>query len=724
MEEDDENKSTDGSDDSIVSGSSRKTINQIIRDKKRQTNLTLKWLDDNYSVCDGVCLPRCILYAHYLDFCRRQNLEPACAATFGKTIRQKFPKLTTRRLGTRGHSKYHYYGIGIKETSEYYHTVYSGKGLTRFSGCKMKSEGGFTRKYSLSSKTGTLLPDFVEASAFILPSSLSVEKMETFLMMYRTHCQCILDTAISGNFEEMQSFLLHFWQGMPDHLLPLVEMQVIADIIVTCDWILYKTLNDILIPSTMQEMPETLLCDIRNLANHWEHWIASSLDNLPELMIKNRLPAARVFARNLRLQVSFLHLAQTARPLLYDVQQVKNMIEDIEKVDLAAISTAPYFASLEPDEQNEFELNMELLHDFKEQLRKQATVEGFVEWLDIIVEQKIVKQCKQNGCRFQEKAQEFFLEWCFFGARIIHSLTISNASSFAAFLVIRMLLDEYVLLALESQVVQEKEEELQAALSRHLISQDSTRHLLKHPTSCFLAKWHQDSPSRKMNQFNGDINGHPFTNAVSSIRMSVIRSQETAQINSNVTTNALLTPPVSPVFSSNRHPMVLEQQPTNDEEYDSSVGQYFVNDENVSRNCAYNATQDGGAQFLSIPNHREYNDVYYIQRNNCTTYENEECPNYYPASEPQCLANYNAPHYDRHAITYTGSEQPYINNSACLIEAGRQDNIRYAQEYIMVPSEGETYSTNQNNHLVSNHETCNADYEYRTSVNLLSYLNP
>ncbi|KAJ8050702.1 DNA-binding protein RFX6 [Holothuria leucospilota] len=103
----------------------------MIKDKKKQTALTLQWLEENYCICEGVCLPRCILYAHYLDFCRKELLEPACAATFGKTIRQKFPNLTTRRLGTRGHSKYHYYGIGIKETSAYYHTVYSTKGLTR-----------------------------------------------------------------------------------------------------------------------------------------------------------------------------------------------------------------------------------------------------------------------------------------------------------------------------------------------------------------------------------------------------------------------------------------------------------------------------------------------------------------------------------------------------------------------------------------------------------------
>jgi hypothetical protein len=35
----------------------------------------------------------------------------------GKLIRSVFPDLKTRRLGTRGNSKYHYYGIRIKTTS-------------------------------------------------------------------------------------------------------------------------------------------------------------------------------------------------------------------------------------------------------------------------------------------------------------------------------------------------------------------------------------------------------------------------------------------------------------------------------------------------------------------------------------------------------------------------------------------------------------------------------
>jgi hypothetical protein len=43
------------------------------------------------------------------------------AASFGKLIRSVFLGLRTRRLGTRGNSKYHYYGIRIKPSSPLIH---------------------------------------------------------------------------------------------------------------------------------------------------------------------------------------------------------------------------------------------------------------------------------------------------------------------------------------------------------------------------------------------------------------------------------------------------------------------------------------------------------------------------------------------------------------------------------------------------------------------------
>ncbi|KAJ9593861.1 hypothetical protein L9F63_027495, partial [Diploptera punctata] len=77
----------------------------------------VQWLLENYETAEGVSLPRSTLYNHYLRHCNEHKLDPVNAASFGKLIRSVFLGLRTRRLGTRGNSKYHYYGIRVKPGS-------------------------------------------------------------------------------------------------------------------------------------------------------------------------------------------------------------------------------------------------------------------------------------------------------------------------------------------------------------------------------------------------------------------------------------------------------------------------------------------------------------------------------------------------------------------------------------------------------------------------------
>ncbi|XP_071892190.1 DNA-binding protein RFX6 isoform X3 [Anas platyrhynchos] len=526
------------------SPAAKRSVAQMMKDKKKQTQLTLQWLEENYIVCEGVCLPRCILYAHYLDFCRKEKLEPACAATFGKTIRQKFPLLTTRRLGTRGHSKYHYYGIGIKESSAYYHSVYSGKGLTRFSGSKLKNE------------------------------------VDTLIMMYKTHCQCVLDNAINGNFEEIQHFLLHFWQGMPDHLLPLLENPIIVDIFCVCDSILYKVLTDVLIPATMQEMPESLLADIRNFAKNWEQWVVSSLENLPEILTDKKLPIARRFVSSLKRQTSFLHLAQIARPALFDQHVVNSMVSDIEKVDLNSIGSQALLAvsgSTDSDGEvySEYD-SITVFQELKDLLKKNATVESFIEWLDTVVEQRVIKASKQNGRSLKKRAQDFLLKWSFFGARVMHNLTLNNASSFGSFHLVRMLLDEYILLAMETQFNNDKEQELQNLLDKYMKNLDASKATFTaSPSSCFLANRNKAAPLTGDTSVKNECLAEQTYVSLSASQPSTVPSglnpfatgdsenmQLTGQMELSESTGHLMTPPISPALVSrgsviNQGPMAV-----------------------------------------------------------------------------------------------------------------------------------------------------------------------
>ena len=102
--------------------------------KPHSTPQTLLWLEKNYELCDGVCIPRNVVYFNYVDFCGRNGMQPVNAASFGKIIRQLFQNLTTRRLGTRGQSRYHYYGLSIKQDSMYFNPSYSSRKLSRYDG--------------------------------------------------------------------------------------------------------------------------------------------------------------------------------------------------------------------------------------------------------------------------------------------------------------------------------------------------------------------------------------------------------------------------------------------------------------------------------------------------------------------------------------------------------------------------------------------------------------
>uniref|UniRef100_A0A8B9CL18 Regulatory factor X6 n=1 Tax=Anser brachyrhynchus TaxID=132585 RepID=A0A8B9CL18_9AVES len=558
LSEDDED--ADGRDGKLKgaggSPAAKRSVAQMMKDKKKQTQLTLQW---NKAPC-------CILYAYTIFSMPVKGISGNRKEKLSCSIENQFDSL------------YHYYGIGIKESSAYYHSVYSGKGLTRFSGSKLKNEGGFTRKYSLSSKTGTLLPEFPSAQHLLLQGCISKDKVDTLIMMYKTHCQCVLDNAINGNFEEIQHFLLHFWQGMPDHLLPLLENPIIVDIFCVCDSILYKT---VFIDVSLKHIfCCSLLADIRNFAKNWEQWVVSSLENLPEILTDKKLPIARRFVSSLKRQTSFLHLAQIARPALFDQHVVNSMVSDIEKVDLNSIGSQALLAvsgSTDSDGEvySEYD-SITVFQELKDLLKKNATVESFIEWLDTVVEQRVIKASKQNGRSLKKRAQDFLLKWSFFGARVMHNLTLNNASSFGSFHLVRMLLDEYILLAMETQFNNDKEQELQNLLDKYMKNLDASKATFTaSPSSCFLANRNKAAPLTSDTSVKNECLAEQTYVSLSASQPSSVPSglnpfatgdsenmQLTGQMELSESTGHLMTPPISPALVSrgsviNQGPMAV-----------------------------------------------------------------------------------------------------------------------------------------------------------------------
>ncbi|XP_008054883.1 DNA-binding protein RFX6 [Carlito syrichta] len=145
----------------------------------------------------------------------------------------------------------------------------------------------------------------------------------------------------------------------------------------------------------------------------------------------------------------------------------------------------------------------------------------------------------------------------------MHNLTLNNASSFGSFHLIRMLLDEYILLAMETQFNNDKEQELQNLLDKYMKNSDASKAAFTaSPSSCFLANRNKGSsvssdtvkneshvettylplPSNHPGGLAPAL--HPFP-AGNTDDMTLAGQMELSQ-----TAGHLMTPPISPAMAS------------------------------------------------------------------------------------------------------------------------------------------------------------------------------
>ncbi|CAJ0964697.1 unnamed protein product [Ranitomeya imitator] len=449
-------------------------------------------MEENYEIAEGVCIPRSALYMHYLDFCEKNDTQPVNAASFGKIIRQQFPQLTTRRLGTRGQSnlyldavtlssaRYHYYGIAVKESSQYYDVMYSKKGAAWVNETGKKEVTKQTVAYSPRSKLGTLLPEFPNVKDLNLPSSIPEEKISTFIMMYRTHCQRILDTVIRANFDEVQSFLLHFWQGMPPHMLPVLGSSTVVNIVGVCDSILYKAISGVLMPTVLQALPDSLTQVIRKFAKQLDEWLKVALHDLPENLRNIKFELSKRFSQILRRQTSLNHLCQASRTVIHSADITFQMLEDWRNVDLNSITKQSLY-TIEDSRDEHRKLIIQLYQEFDHLLEEQSPIESYIDWLDSMVDRCVVKVASKKPDSLKRVAQQFLLIWSCFGTRVIRDMTLHSAPSFGSFHLIHLMFDDYVLYLLESLHCQERANELMRAMKGEAHGEDIEEIILAEP---------------------------------------------------------------------------------------------------------------------------------------------------------------------------------------------------------------------------------------------------
>ncbi|CAH8602417.1 unnamed protein product [Schistosoma bovis] len=572
--------------------------------------VTVQWLVDNYETADGVSLPRSTLYFHYLQHCNEHKLEPMNPASFGKLIRSVFFGLRTRRLGTRGNSKYHYYGIRIKPNSPLNHFIEDagfslrhypnyhrqtmeaaaewknftnsslnrlkslstngngvnsggvGVGNTSFGlsnlashvhstshiSCSNASSNISSSNSQLSSHYGTsttvttfrssdksmlnnnlyvgsgsvsshstsqnvdsvttnsvtspllsssgvgngqhhahflgeassALPNLDEicrSSGLPVPSEVDLpenksrlktvetsnnlstnEDVITFCRLYALSAGYMLDAVVNLDFTSIETVWKAFWcteevrdsrlkQSLSqERLYSLVSDPAILQFIRLYDHTFYQSLAEVLIPNVLRPIPPTLTQAIRNFAKSLEGWMRQAIQGLDTDLINLKISAVCALAQTLRRYTSLNHLAQAARAVLKNANQINQMLADLNRVDFNNVQEQASWVCQCSDS-----TVSQLEHDFKRILQKHASLEEWAQWLDTVVT-SILQPLEGNSLAYTRAAHQLVLKWSFYSSMVIRDLTLRSASSFGSFHLIRLLYDEYIFYLVEHKV--------------------------------------------------------------------------------------------------------------------------------------------------------------------------------------------------------------------------------------------------------------------------------
>jgi len=435
--------------------------------QKAASPLVIQWLQDNYEAAEGTSLPRSTLYTHYVSFCGSMNIEPVNAASFGKLIRSIFPNLKTRRLGTRGHSKYHYYGIRIKATSELRLPTFNNTGAmmssskpknrikTDFEQEKIGRPEDAQSLYEINGHgitTGAshvALPDFGLPDNFSLPAELGQQGAElahTFMITYKQHCQNLIDSVFRHHFLDVDKLLQQYWQTLVGQaqFRMLLSTPDFIEQIAEKDQLTYKAMATVLLPNVLQALPVSIPQAIRQFAKQLEQWLATALEGLPSNLVTKKMNVAKKFSQSLHKQASLNHLTQAARAVLQNTTQVSQMIIDWNRLDFEFIRDQASWIC-----QCGEEFIQSAQEDFKRFLTERATLEQWAQWLQDIVT-KILGKCNDPR-ELVLLSQQLLLKWSFYSTLIIRDLTIRNASSFGSFHLLRTLFDEYIFYLVETK---------------------------------------------------------------------------------------------------------------------------------------------------------------------------------------------------------------------------------------------------------------------------------
>ncbi|KAI9089989.1 RFX DNA-binding domain-containing protein [Phlyctochytrium arcticum] len=469
---------------------------------KARSILVTHWLMENYEQCEGISIPRQNLYDHYCSYCLEHRIDPVNSASFGKLIRTVFPDIKTRRLGTRGKSKYHYCGIRIRSSAapmlhrqvqaadataamvaaaqarSQAQVLSQPSGSTSAAAAGMAGAVGVNGSQSSTAAAAAAaavaaagqagimidpsmlrlhqqqldkallakmpeLPEIVQAQ---IPPGMSYPAARALLEAYNKHCQTILQSVQYMKFNEVEGIIKSYWLSLSPSDRELINSPEIVEYVWRYDSLLYDTIMNLLLPNVLQMMPIQIIQAVRQFARQLEGWMLKSLAPYSQLLVSRKIEVAKVFIQQLRRHTSLNHLAQAAAAVLDNQEQVNQMLTDWNRIDFETIRDQASWVC----ECRKSDIMQIMEIDFRQLLQTGGKLDHWTTWLETVVNRFLDESLDPQ--RYVYVARQFLLKWAFYSSLAMRDLTLRSATSFGSFHLLRLLFDEYIFYLVEQRI--------------------------------------------------------------------------------------------------------------------------------------------------------------------------------------------------------------------------------------------------------------------------------
>ncbi|KAL1433012.1 hypothetical protein MTO96_001995 [Rhipicephalus appendiculatus] len=321
--------------------------------------------------------------------------------------------------------------------------------LEWFSGQKVKCIEGEQIKQPApctSRKKWTFIPDVRDLSP---TETVDLTKAEGFLSMYRAHCCSLLDAILIADFKAVQDMVLHFWSSLQEGFLSLLHSAIVCDIVSVWDDYLYAAMQEILTPREIQELPQSFQQELSLFTSQLPDWLRSVIP--ASLLLETKIRVLQEWTKVFKRQMSFTKLAQSCRSVLSNACYTQNMLDDLSKLVMDE-TVEEAFACL----QNGRTASAMGVAELLSLLKKHASVEDLTEWMDMALD-NAATEAGHSGTTHSRSVvyKDFMLSWMLLFSAIMRHLTLSRAQSFGHVHMLRVMIEEYMLLAFETSVGKE-----------------------------------------------------------------------------------------------------------------------------------------------------------------------------------------------------------------------------------------------------------------------------